>query len=50
MTWKYTCGHESIAVIINDCILTLSAYFEWSESVGVDGTMEQCWGCWNKND
>lgn len=48
MTWKYKCGHESTAIIMDSSALSLAAYMVWSESVGLEGTMEKCWPCWNK--
>lgn len=45
MAWKYKCGHESNGVFLNNEIMGLVAYFEWRETVGVDGDMSQCFGC-----
>lgn len=46
---KYLCGHESTGIIIlDDNLLSMSAYVEWSESVGVFGDRSICWQCWNK--
>ena len=45
---KYKCGHESDGIIILDNNeLSLSAYFDWSDTVGLNGTKEQCWECYN---
>jgi len=45
---KYKCGHESDGIIILDNNeLSLSAYFDWSDTVGLNGTNEQCWECYN---
>ncbi len=44
----YKCGHTSESIIIDSNLLSISAFFEWARSVGVDGTREQCWDCWCK--
>lgn len=50
MTKYKKCGHESDDVIILDNNeLSIIAWLEWSESVGVLGTKEQCWDCWCKD-
>lgn len=48
MTWEYKCGHKSDAIIMDANALSYSAYLEWSETVGVNGTMEKCFDCWCK--
>lgn len=48
MVWKYACGHESNAIIMDSNLLSLSAYYQWAETVGVNGTMKECWACWNE--
>lgn len=49
MTTKYSkCKHETEPIILDDNLLSMSAYFEWAGSVGVFGTKETCWDCWNK--
>lgn len=46
---NYKCSHSSKGILILDSNpLTTIAYFEWAESVGVDGSREKCWDCWNK--
>ena len=46
---KYKCGHESDGVIILDSNeLSITAWLDWSETVGVVGTKEQCWDCYCK--
>ena len=46
---KYKCGHKTNGVIIlEDCVLSMSAYFEWANSVGISGDKSICWECWNK--
>jgi len=48
---KYKCGHVSNGVIILDNnLLSLIAYQEWAESVGVFGTKEMCWDCYCKKE
>lgn len=48
---KYKCGHKTDGVIfLDDNLLSMSAYLEWAESVGVNGTKEKCWECWNKKE
>lgn len=43
---KYKCGHKTDGVIIlNDNLLSMVAYVEWADSVGVNGTKEQCFDC-----
>ena len=50
MTDYSKCGHKTDGVIIlEDSVLSLIAYFEWSESVGVFGDRTVCWECWCKN-
>jgi len=48
---KYTiCKHETDGVIIlDDNLLSMMAYFEWANGIGVFGTREVCWECWCKN-
>ena len=44
---KYDCGHETNGVIILDNNeLSVAAYLDWAESVGLNGTKKQCWECW----
>jgi len=43
---KYKCGHESNMIIMNSNPLSISAWFEWKDSVGFDGDKSQCWKCW----
>jgi len=44
--WKYKCGHESTCIITDSNPLSISAWLEWKDSVGVDGDMSMCWNCW----
>ncbi len=44
----YKCGHKSELVIMDCNPMSMSAYLEWKDSVGIDGTKEQCWKCWCK--
>lgn len=50
MTDDYKCGHSHNIIILDDSPLSFSAYLTWSESVGLDGTRELCWDCWNKKE
>ena len=50
MTKYIRCNHETDGVIfLDDNLLSVIAYFEWAESVGVFGKREICWECWCKN-
>ena len=45
---KYKCGCKTSGVIIlDDNELSFIAWDEWAHSVGVFGTKELCWHCWN---
>jgi hypothetical protein len=47
----YKCGHTKDLVILDDNPLSMIAYLEWKDSVGRDGTKEQCFDCWcSSND
>lgn len=46
---KYKCGHESNIIVADSNPLTISAWLEWRETVGSEGTKEECWECWSKN-
>ncbi len=49
MTEYSKCGHKTDGIIImDDSILSMSAYFVWAESVGVFGDRTICWECWCK--
>ncbi len=46
---EYKCGHKTDGVIIlDDNLLSMSAYLEWVESVGLRGDKSQCWECYCK--
>lgn len=47
MVIEYKCGHKknSLSIINNDSI-SVSAYFEWSSSVGIFGDKSLCFDCW----
>ena len=46
---KYKCGHKSKGMIIVDAnLLSMASYFVWVDGVGIFGTRELCWECWNK--
>ena len=46
---KYLCGHEQELVILDDNVLSIAAYLEWKDTVGIDGGKLQCWECYCKN-
>ena len=44
---EYKCGHKTDGLLIIDSNpVSISAYLEWKDSVGIDGTRELCWECW----
>lgn len=43
---KYKCGHEIIAIIFNTTSITLSEYFAWAGTVGIDGDRSLCPTCY----
>lgn len=43
---KYKCGHESNTVIMDDNILSLAGWMTWRDTVGFNGTKEQCFDCY----
>jgi len=43
---KYKCGHESEILILDSNPLSISAYLEWSKTVGVEGDKSMCFKCW----
>ena len=46
----YKCGH-SHDIIVTDCNpLTILAYLEWKDTVGLDGDRSLCWGCFTKTE
>jgi hypothetical protein len=48
---NYKCGHSQELLILDDNPLSMIAYLEWNETVGRDGTKEQCFACWtNRNN
>lgn len=48
---KYKCGHETEGIIIlDDNELSMMAWIDWSESVGVFGDKSVCFDCYCKND
>ncbi len=48
---EYKCGHKTDGVIIlDDNLLSMSAYLEWVDSVGLNGDKSQCWECYCKKD
>ena len=48
---KYGCGHETDGILILDSNeLSIYAYVQWSESVGIFGDKSQCFDCWCKEN
>lgn len=46
---RYLCGHETNGVIILDSNpLSVAAYLQWKESVGLDAGCKECWSCYCK--
>lgn len=43
---EYKCGHKGKPVILDDNELSMTAYFEWKESVGFEGDKSMCWECY----
>jgi hypothetical protein len=37
-------------IILDDNIISYLAYLDWAESVGINGTKELCWDCWNEKN
>ena len=46
----YKCHHIQDTVFLDDNIISYLGYLDWAESVGIDGTKELCWDCWNKKN
>jgi hypothetical protein len=44
----YNCGHDRSIIILDSNPLSFSAYLNWVETDGLNGTKERCWECWNK--
>ena len=48
---KYKCGHNSKGIIIMDSNpWSIASYLEWKDTVGFEGTKEQCLECWCNNE
>ena len=44
---KYLCGHESNGIVIlDDNVMSLMAYEDWSNTFGVFGDKSICWECY----
>ena len=43
---KYKCGHESEIIILDDNILSITAWMDWKDTVGLQGDKPQCWECY----
>lgn len=46
----YKCGHSQDLLILDDNPLSISAYLEWNETVGRDGTREKCFECFSQEE
>ena len=46
----YKCHHIQETIILDDNIISYLAYLDWAESVGINGTKELCWDCWNEKN
>jgi hypothetical protein len=46
----YKCHHMQDTIILDDNIISHLAYLDWAESVGINGTKELCWDCWNEKN
>jgi len=46
---KYKCGHKGKIVILDDNLLSISAWLEWKDSVGFNGDRSQCFDCFIKD-
>ena len=44
----YACGHEGKTIIMDDNELSISAWYKWNCSKGIEGDHSQCWDCWCK--
>jgi hypothetical protein len=46
---KYKCGHETDGLTILDGNeLSMCAYLDWVDSVGMNGNKTKCWECYCK--
>ena len=46
---EYGCGHTTEGILIlDDNELSMTAYLDWSESVGIFGDKSQCFDCYCK--
>lgn len=44
---KYGCGHESGgAIILDDNEMSMIAYLDWVDTVGMNGMKLTCWDCY----
>lgn len=44
--WNYKCGHGSNGIILDDNELSILAYLDWKDTVGIDGDMSKCFECY----
>ena len=47
---QYKCGHNPIVTLVDNNMLTISAWLIWKDSVGFDGDESQCFRCYCKKD
>ena len=47
---KYKCRHNSIVTLVDNNMLTISAWLTWKDSVGFDGDKSQCFNCYCAKD
>ncbi len=44
----YKCGHSQDILILDNNSLSIIAYLEWDETVGLHGDKSRCFDCWSK--
>ena len=44
----YKCGHSHDIIVTDSNPLTILAYLEWKDTVGIDGDRSLCWDCFTK--
>jgi len=45
----YKCGHKGKPIFLSNNLLSITAWFEWKDTVGFNGDNSQCWECWCDN-
>jgi hypothetical protein len=46
----YKCGHSPETIILDNNLLSLSAYYRWENTVGIYGDKTLCWDCFNEKE